>query len=277
MGSITLAPPIDRTCLFLPEHLTHLYYAPVYRRLTAAQRLRYNQLFACYFNEQTIFFETRLVRYLARFAPTLAGDERRHAAMYQALNERAEPDLYRRRTFYFISTPPAASAALDAATRLPRLFPLFAWLILLQEERALFYAREIVARRDRLEPQFVEVNRRHMEDEEHHVTAGLALIDEVWEDTPALVRRLNARLFAWLVGEFFNAPKRAGIAVARRLAEEFADLDLPLLAAELRSLSASRAFHEAQYSRRIVPRTFARLDRCPEFDGLGRVLWGYAR
>src|SRR5579863_6165045 len=53
---------IDFSRLFMPEELAAFYHAPAYGTLSQAQRLRYNQLSALYFNEQTMFFETALAR-----------------------------------------------------------------------------------------------------------------------------------------------------------------------------------------------------------------------
>ena len=52
--------PVDSGRLFIPEELTPLFHTPSYGELTAAQRLRYNQLHALYFNEQIMFFERAL-------------------------------------------------------------------------------------------------------------------------------------------------------------------------------------------------------------------------
>src|SRR5687767_7362121 len=54
--------PIDRTLPFIPKQFTPLYYTPLYGDLNEPERLRYNQLQACYFNEQITFFETSLAR-----------------------------------------------------------------------------------------------------------------------------------------------------------------------------------------------------------------------
>jgi hypothetical protein len=50
---------------------------------------------------------------------------------------------------------------------------------------------------------------------------------------------------------------------------------LPEMRRQLRALGRSESYHRSLYSRDIVPRTFARLDRAPEFRRLGRHLLGY--
>src|SRR4051794_31709856 len=56
------AARIDFSLRFMPEELTPLSFTPVYKCLNELQRLRYNQLSALYFNEQTMFFEKALAR-----------------------------------------------------------------------------------------------------------------------------------------------------------------------------------------------------------------------
>src|SRR6267378_2262372 len=98
---------VDFSKLFLPEPFTPLYHTASYAGLTTEQRRRYNQLYALYFNEQIIFFETslsesvllplarsglpeRLVQALGEFME----DERRHTRMFRALNRACSPELY---------------------------------------------------------------------------------------------------------------------------------------------------------------------------------------
>jgi hypothetical protein len=282
---------IDRSQWFLPEHLTHLYYAPSYPKLTTAERLRHNQLFGCYLNEQLIFFETTLTPYFARVAADpespatlkaavrdVIASEERHTSMFRELNRQAEPATYQARDFHFIQAPKLAMKSFRAVMMAPRLFPMLIWLTLLQEERSRYYSKEFLAHRETLEPHFVDVYLAHMQDEAGHAAVGEALLDVYWDRSRPWIRAVNARLFCWMMDEFFNAPKRAGLNVVRQLIREFPTLEsrAPGLVDEVRSLVRSDTFHLSLYSRNIVPKSFARFDRCPEFHGLSRVLRGYS-
>jgi len=55
-----LEQPIDFGRHFIPETLTPLAHTALWLRLEPRHRLRYNQLQALFFNEQIIFFETRV-------------------------------------------------------------------------------------------------------------------------------------------------------------------------------------------------------------------------
>ena len=103
---------------FIPAELTPLFHTPIYRELTEAQSLRYNQLHALYFNEQIMFFETalgrpiltallrerwpdRLVDGLRQFVD----EELRHTEMFRQLNRRCAPQLYARTATSFRRGP----------------------------------------------------------------------------------------------------------------------------------------------------------------------------
>ncbi len=51
------------------------------------------------------------------------------------------------------------------------------------------------------------------------------LLDIVWEQSPSLVREINAKLFGWMLGEFFNTPRRAGLRMVEELVREFPELN----------------------------------------------------
>jgi P-aminobenzoate N-oxygenase AurF len=283
---------IDFERFFLPEAFTPLYHVPSYADLTRQQQRRYNQLYALYFNEQITFLETALAENvllpLARSGlpeslvgalETFVEEESRHTRMFRALNRRCAPDLYAARDFHFIRVQPVQQHALGWIARQTRRFPFVLWLMLLQEERSMFYGRAILREHDRLEPHFVEVHRVHLADEADHVRWDEELLDHIWDACPPVQRRISAELFRWLVGEFFNTPRRGGLRVLAQLAEEFDELAprLPELRRQVLDLARSPAYHRSLYSRDIVPRTFARFDRHTEFSRLDRTLYGYDR
>lgn len=271
--------PVDLRRSFIPEELTPLSFTPVYGELSAAQRLRYNQLQALYFTEQILFFETALGRpildallreawpdSLAEGLRQFREEERQHSEMFRRLNLRCAPQLYDRGDFYFIRVPAAWKAALRWAADRPLLFPLFLWLMLLQEERSLFYSRAILRDRAALDPRFVAVHRRHLADEVGHVQWDEELLDALWRRASPLRRTINAKMFAWMLEEFFGAPKRGQLQVVAQLGRECPELRRrePEMRRQLLDLSRDEAFRASLYSRAIVPRTFARFDDAPE-------------
>lgn len=277
------ALPIDFGKRFIPEAFTPLFYTQSYQELTAQQRLRYNQIHSLYFHEQIMFFETalgrrilqsllreswpsRLVEGLRQFLE----EERQHTEMFRRLNRRCAPQLYGARDFNFIRAPRGWMAVLDWATDHPLLLRMFVWLMLLQEERSLFYSKGFLAHQGAIEPHFVEVHRRHLADEVGHVRWDEELIDLLWGRTRPLLRRMNARLFAWMLGEFFSTPKRAQLAVVRELARQLPELRplALLMQRQMLELANDSEYRLSLYSREIVPRTFARLDEWPEFHSL---------
>jgi hypothetical protein len=281
---------IDRSRPFLPEPLTPLAHTASYRELTDAQRRRYNQLHAVYINEQILFFEKTLAASiltaalrdeppapLARSLRAFLADEARHGEMFRAFNRECEPDRYGERDFFFIRISTLATRVLWVAGGRPRMLPLFVWLMLLLEERAVHHAREIIRARATLAPAFVALHRRHLADEVHHVRWDGELLDRLWPAASPLVRRANGHLFRWLVGEFFNAPKRASLRVVDELVREHPELGSRKAAMrrQVAALAGDGAYHRSLYARHIVPRSFARFDGAPELHAMRHVLPGY--
>lgn len=282
--------PVDYGNRFIPEEFTPLSYTQSYGQLTEDQRLRYNQLQALYFNEQIIFFEQAIGRNvleallrnswphrLEQGMQEFAEEERQHTEMFRRLNQRCAPQFYASSDFYFIDPPRTWMTVLDRAARHPRFFTMFLWLMLVQEERSLFYSKKFIAQRGTLEPHFVETHRVHFADEVGHVHWDEELIEALWCRTNPLLRKMNARLFAWTLGEFFNAPKRAQLCVVRQLALEFPDLRgrEAEMQRQVLDLSHDAQYQASLYSREIVPRAYAWFDQWPEFRALENC--GYRR
>src|SRR6266478_3993973 len=197
---------------FVPEELTPLFYVPWYRWLNPDQRLRYNQLQALYLNEQIIFFETMVGRgvmnaLLREAWPDGFGkdlqqfwdEERRHSEMFRQLNRRCAPHLYATGDFHFIEAPSRWLAVLEWATHRPHMFPMFIWLMLLQEERSLFYSKEFIRQEKEMEAHFVEIHRVHLADEVGHVRWDEQLLERLWPCANRYLRNANARLLSWMV------------------------------------------------------------------------------
>jgi hypothetical protein len=282
--------PVDFGRNFMPEELTPLFYVPLYRQLAPEHRLRYNQLQALYFNEQIIFFETMIGRgvmggllrqtWTNGFGEKLqrfSDDEIRHSEMFRQLNRLCAPQRYAAADFHFIQAPRRSIAALRWMTRRPRVFPLFIWLMLLQEERSLYYSREFIRHVEAIEPHFVASHRVHLADEANHVRWDEELLDRLWRGTSRLLRVVNARLFAWMLGEFFSTPKRGQLRVVEMLAREFPELREreTEMSRQLLALPRDETYQLSIYSRRIVPRCFAQFDRWPELRVMERAIRGY--
>ena len=282
--------PIDFTRRFIPERLTPLFHTPAYSRLSVEQRLRYNQLHGCYLNEQTIFFESAMARHilnhfaarglpggLADGLPCFIAEEAAHSEMFRQLNRRCLPEIYAKDDFHFVRVPSLLGAGLRAWVKRSGVFPFFLWVLLIQEERALFYAREYLREAAELEPNFVSAQRRHLADEAGHIQWDEQLLDWVWPRTSGVARRVNARLFAWMMGEYFTTPRRSGLRVLAELVREFPALQpqWPELRTQMLELTHNRDFHLLAYSRAVTPKAFARFDRWPEFRPLAKVLMGY--
>lgn len=280
---------IDFSRYFMPERLTPLYHTPCYERLTELQRRCYNQLQAAYLNEQTIFFESvmarpilrsyrreRLTPELADALPKFMAEEAAHSAMFRGLNQRVWPGIYAAGDFHFIAVSPMIRAALGAWVRNANRFPLFLWLLMIQEERAM-HAAKVFLSTDGLEPQFVAAQRAHLADEAGHVRWDEKLLAWFWPRSSPAWQRINVRLFGWLMHEYFTVPRRSGLRVVVALVKAFPELRdfWPELSHEMMNLWRVRAFQEVSYSREVTPCTFAHFDCAPEFSEIGRMLSCY--
>ncbi len=273
---------------FIAEEFTPLFHAREYRALPEVARRRYNQLHALYYNEQVAFFEQEMLSpvllalqrghlpsRLAESVRVFFEEEQRHTAMFCALNRQCAPEFYASSDYYFVRASAPLRAVLGAMARGTRVFPLLVWLALLQEERSLFYSKGCVARAGELDPRFVATHRTHLADEIGHVGWDEELLDWLWPRTNRALRAANARLLAWMLGEFFLLPKRSGACVVDQLTREFPQLDAAALTRALRDLKDNGGYLRSLYSREVTPRSFARFDALPEFASLGRTLPGY--
>jgi hypothetical protein len=283
--------PIDFSKRFIPERLTPLYHTGAYAQLSDVQRLRYNQIHASYFNEQTIFFESVMAQYilrcfvlrklpndLAEGLQTFIAEEGEHSKMFRELNRQCLPEIYEARDFHFINVHFFPSMCLRHWVKRARWFPFFLWILLIQEERALFCAKEFLNEADDLEPHFVATQRRHLADEVGHVQWDEELLDWIWPRTGKTWRGINAHLFMWMMGEYFTTPKRSGLRVVSELVKEFPALQplWPELRNQMLQLSHNQEFNLLCYSRVVTPKAFARFDQWPEFRSLSKVLSGYS-
>ena len=290
LQKLTLPASIDFSRRFMPDELTTFYHAPAYATLTEAQCLRYNQLNALYFNEQTMFFEKALARnvlghFIARPLPDalknglmqFMAEEEQHSAMFRNLNQRCAPAIYQSNDFHFIRVPAAAARLLDFVSRRPTLFPFLLWLMHLQEERAMFFGRTFLKYADSLEPYFVAVQRRHLADETGHVHWDEELLDWVWPRTKLLLRRFNIQIFRWMIEEYFSTPKRSALRVVSALIDEFPELQpqYPVFCQQLRALGKKPEYRHSLYCSENVPHTFRRFDAWQEFQSLTSTMPGY--
>ncbi len=283
--------PVDFSKRFIPEHLTPLYHTSAYAQFTDVQKLRYNQLHASYFNEQTIFFESAMAQHilrcfitrklpdgLANGLRTFIAEEAEHSKMFRELNRQCLPEIYAQGDFHFVSVLFFPSACLQQWVKRAHWFPFFLWILLIQEERALFYAKEFLSEADSLEPHFVATQRRHLADEVGHIQWDEELLDWIWPRTGKTSRRINVHLFGWMMGEYFTTPKRSGLRVVSKLVKEFPALQSvwPELRNQMLQLAHNQEFNLLCYSRTVTPKAFARFDQWPEFQSLSKVLSGYS-
>jgi hypothetical protein len=276
----------------MPEELTPLFFTPAYATLTGSQRLRYNQLNALYFNEQTMFFEKSLARNVLGYflsqplsrelkegLQQFLTEEEQHTEMFRQLNRQCMPEFYAKQDFYFIRVPPIAAWILDAISKHPQWFPFLLWLMHLQEERAMFFGKTFLKYADSLESHFISVQRKHLADEIGHVRWDESLLDWVWPKIGIFSRRFNIQMLSWMLKEYFTTPKRTAPRILSELTKEFPELrpQYSEFCRQLRALGDDPAYRRSLYCAENVPMTFKRFDAWPEFQSMVGAMPGYVR
>lgn len=273
---------LDFTRFFVPEDLTSLAHTPIYCELSIAEKRHYNQCYALYLNEQTAAMEQLFTRFMEATAKLgwarplqasieeMVREESVHAQRFMDFNRAARPDLYGQARRVFVRTSWLSSPLLGFLLGMPRLLPFPLWIILLLEERSLYYSARW-AQAD-LDPQFSQLHRLHAEDEDRHLELGNQLVRGLWSNRPRLLRKINARLLEAVIREFFFHPKRAALRVVQvafplhpRLAE---------MQTQLRQLSTNLDFLRSLYNRSSNPLTLARLEKDPDLLALLEMFEG---
>lgn len=272
---------------FMPQELTPLYQTTIYGELSTAERVSYNQLHALYFHEQIIFFEQSII------CPALAAvretccdaglsdsikqfiaEENGHSAQFHEVLKQTAPEMYKQSSRYFIRSNPPETAVLNWCVSRPRLFPMYLWLILLLEERAMYCSRVFLNHDEDSSAPFFQIQRQHLADEVDHVQWDEQVIESIWAKTPAWLRKLNVRLMDWMLREFIVAPKRAAVRVLDALVTRHPDLEphLPRLKQELRKLGQAPEFQQSVFCSPVAPRSERLMAKYPEFDYF-RTYW----
>ena len=279
MTSTTAKPHNAWQKRFIPERLTPLPFTPAWSELNPAEQLRYNQLHGLFFHEQIIFFEQKIIVPLMRAAQwhivdpglrqsldTFIAEEMVHSAGFHSLLRTLRPEWYARDWRHFVRLGAVGEAALGAMTRSPHIFPCLIWLVQLLEERTIFASRLYLAEPDAFPEIMIPLHRQHLADEADHVQWDMALIAQLWDRTPAWLRRANVRLLDWMLGEYIAVPRRAALRVIDALAEEMPRLSVPApeLKNALTELSRRPEFRAAVFGRDAVPRTWKQAAAAPD-------------
>ena len=235
---------VDLKQPFIHEHYTQLYHSDIYGVLNDTQRLRYNQLYGMRTNEQFMFFESGFTQRvmsmllksrdiddpgtLKQCLNILLEEERRHYTMFYTLNKLSSPAIYSRRPYHFLRLSWLQQVVLAVTCRYPRQLLSLIWLVLLMEEHAVRFSRDMMKDKGtetlgELESNFLLAHRLHLQDEAGHVHIDANIIDFVLERSSVQKKLLNVRLLKLLLHATLK-PRRAGINVIRQLIREHPQL-----------------------------------------------------
>jgi hypothetical protein len=216
--------------LLIPEELTPLYYTPAYSLLEEHERERYYFWHGLYFHEQIIFFEQEMICPSLQAIALSCGPDYHQDLLHQFIQEenvhssmfhdflKTRAVEYQDSPYYFIGNQ--HQGLLQAMVRRPKMFPLFIWLILLLEERALYSGKVFLEHSHHLQPDVISIQRRHLADEINHLRWDELFIESLWPTIPHWWRQINIRILNHLLREFIITPKRAALAVVDRFVDD---------------------------------------------------------
>jgi hypothetical protein len=261
---------VDRARPFIADALTPLYYTRIWRELSDAQRLTYNQLNGIYWNELIAAFERHLALALlssevAPWVRELTREEILHEAVFHDLNRLAGAP---RR---FISIPAIASATLRGLARTRGGAAALVWVMMLMEERSI----AVMSMTNGIETTFARVFAAHVADERGHVATDVELLSLLHRGS--ITRWVAALLFRLIVSAFFIGPGRGARAVVDALIDKHSELR-PMrrrILVELRALRSDPRYHAMLYDREKVPQTFALFDKHREMRFAAKPLRAY--
>jgi hypothetical protein len=279
---------VDSDRPFMPEQYTQLYHTELYGELSAPQRLRYNQLFGARANEQFMLFESgftnavmanllclkmiREKRLLSECLTILLEEEKNHFNMFMNLNVKCMPELYQVKRYHFIKLSWFERALLTLSCKYPQHLISLLWLVLLMEEHAVRFSKDVVKRVQtdtlgELEPNFVLAHKMHLKDEAGHVHIDANVIEFVLEQSSPRKKQVNVKLLKRLLQATLR-PKHAGINVVRQLTRERPELDKlsKHLVDAIRGFTLDPCMMPMFEDRSNIPVTVALLQLYPEFE-----------
>lgn len=257
---------------YIPEEYTHLFHTPVYKALNRDERLRYNQLYSLRINEQFFTFEELFIQKitqrlcdhrafrceaeLRKSIVELQHEEAQHSRMFRSFNLRSRPDIYTECDTCFARLGRIEKKLLDVLVGLPGLNPALMFLMLALEELTTAISTAILDHPDvlDLDPDYVDLHRRHLADEKRHVGIDVKALKQVMAYAPACLQPINAAVFRRLLMTILK-PQRSTLRVIRQLVSEsgrLAGLERYMVAA-VKSLDKNSAFPAGLVQPSLMP------------------------
>lgn len=279
---------VDLTRAFIPEHYTQLYYCEIYSDLTITQQIRYNQLFASRTNEQLMLFESGFTKRvmdnmlrlnmlnkdanLKQCLNILLREEETHYKMFLSLNEHCFPEIYSEKLYHFVVLSWFERLLMTIVCRHPQHLVSLLWLVLLMEEHAVRFSRDLIRHKDtgnlgRLESNFVLVHQAHLRDELGHVHIDANLIDFVLDNSSRRKKKINVILLKKLLKATLR-PRSAGVNVIRQLVRECPELNANTskLVHSVQSFKYDPCMFPMLQDDKEIPVTTMLLELYPEFE-----------
>ena len=200
----------------------------------------------------------------------MAKDEASHYKLFKRLNKACAPELYKDNDFFFVKPPPIIVSIWKHLGNNPIRFPLILWLVLIQEERAVYYGKCFARDKEKLDSKFCNIHLKHLEDEGSHCDHGATIANAVWRQKSKLARKVNAFLFQWVLKEFFTAPKRSCMAVIDHWLTEFPEHQGSrlIIKKEYYNFNRNKAWVSSLYSKEVISMSLKCMKSHGEFSNI---------
>lgn len=192
--------------------------------------------------------------------------------MFRRLNQHCLPELYVDEHYLFLKIPHLERALLGLFCRYPHHIHALVWLVLLMEEHAVRFSRDLIQTTDSsdlgsLDNNFVNAHRAHLKDEARHVHIDADVLDYLLTQSTPRKRAINSWLLRILLQKTLK-PKQAGLNVIKHLVLEFPELSTvsKQLINTVRSFKYDPCMMPMFANRNLTPISKALLDLHPDFE-----------
>lgn len=276
-----LEGPLNKDRLWISEEFSHLFYLPIYSKLSRQEKLDYNHLFAITTVEQIHFFEKCIPpqvhrkkaegteKYLRVALEDFDEEEAEHAKMFEGWLEAARFQFEDRSEIFKVGA--FSRWVLQSIFHFPNTLVFWTWALFYVEERTTIIGRRMLRRKEEYDPRSLETQVLHMKDELRHLMLTEELVYVFWDVAPMTLKKINLWLLEKTIKLMFFKPYSA-FETWRRLKAihphlEFHDQEV---VKGLKKLENDRNYLQQLLSPEACPKFWRILKTKPEMQSLHR-------
>lgn len=280
---------IQHEKFWFPEHLTPLYYLPIYQKLNHQEKLIYNHYFALLVAEQSVLLEDVLSLLIKQSAIPqnslelkvefqkgvnfFVNEEITHTQNFWKLLHHSSSEYNGQKKYLFYKPHPILLFAVKLLLKIPGLSVFWSWLALFAEEKFLVNYREMNRFKEIMDPTHFAIQYAHMLDEARHVQMDELFINSIWDKTPGWLRSINRLILGKVLNSFLvgsNSAKGLWKEITKRH-PEMKKFDNEVYA-QIKTIKSNPGYQEVVCSRKNATRIYRLFDERKEFHHFGKYL-----